>query len=70
MITAQNHLAYLETADLIRLAQQQPEVEYLFRHALVQDAAYESLLRKDRRQLTSIMETEGKLASSLTFPAS
>src|SRR5207247_795922 len=26
-------------------------IEYLFRHALVQDAAYESLLRQDRRRL-------------------
>src|SRR5690349_16913291 len=27
------------------------ELEYLFRHALVQDAAYNSLLRADRRRL-------------------
>src|SRR5207249_4355276 len=29
----------------------QPELEYLFRHALVQDAAYSSLLKQDRRSL-------------------
>jgi tetratricopeptide (TPR) repeat protein len=29
----------------------QAELEYLFRHALVQDAAYGSLLKQDRRQL-------------------
>ena len=31
--------------------QELPELEYLFRHALVQDAAYDSLLLADRRQL-------------------
>jgi serine phosphatase RsbU (regulator of sigma subunit)/tetratricopeptide (TPR) repeat protein len=36
---------------LIRLAQLQPELTYLFRHALVQDAAYASLLAEDRRRL-------------------
>ncbi|MBL8203281.1 MAG: tetratricopeptide repeat protein [Blastocatellia bacterium] len=41
----------LETSGLIRLAAVQPELEYLFRHALVQDAAYSSLLKNDRRQL-------------------
>src|SRR5207253_9447371 len=29
----------------------EPELEYLFRHALVQDAAYASLLKQDRRTL-------------------
>lgn len=41
----------LESAGLVRLAASQPEVEYLFRHALVQEAAYTSILRADRRQL-------------------
>ncbi len=41
----------LESAGLVRLAASQPEVEYLFRHALVQEAAYASILRVDRRQL-------------------
>jgi hypothetical protein len=36
---------------LIRLAQVVPERAYLFRHALVQDAAYGSLLRVDRKRL-------------------
>lgn len=44
-------LAYLESADLVRMAQGQPELEYLFRHAMVQDAAYSSLLRHNRRAL-------------------
>ena len=46
-----NQLNTLETAGLVRLASVQPELEYLFRHALVQDAAYASLLRLDRKQL-------------------
>ena len=33
-----DQLSTLEAADLIRQAQRQPELEYLFRHALVQDA--------------------------------
>ncbi|HLY28779.1 MAG TPA: AAA family ATPase, partial [Aggregatilineales bacterium] len=44
-------LSTLESASLIRLAQVEPDLEYLFRHALIQDAAYESLLKKDRQRL-------------------
>src|SRR5262249_49885931 len=44
-------LAQLESAGLIRLADELPELEYLFRHALVQEVAYESLLKADRRRL-------------------
>lgn len=44
-------LKKIESSGLIRLAQQDPEVEYIFRHALVQDATYESLLKVDRRVL-------------------
>ncbi len=44
-------LAALEASGLIRVAQLQPELEYLFRHALVQEAAYGSLVRSDRRVL-------------------
>lgn len=46
-----NQLNELEASGLIRLAQVQPELEYAFRHALVQDAAYSSLLKQDRRRL-------------------
>lgn len=45
------HLTQLESAGLIHLAQAMPEVEYLFRHALIQDAAYGVLLLNDRKQL-------------------
>lgn len=41
----------LENSGLIRRAQIEPELEYIFRHALVQDASYESLLKADRRIL-------------------
>lgn len=44
-------LTHLEYAGLIRLAQIRPEIEYLFRHALIQDAVYDSLLNKDRKRL-------------------
>jgi len=41
----------LEGSGLIDVAQMMPELEYLFRHALIQDAAYESMLKADRRIL-------------------
>src|SRR5438552_3942284 len=44
-------LGTLEASGLIQLAVLEPELEYLFRHALVQDAAYSSLLKQDRRTL-------------------
>ncbi|HEX9012503.1 MAG TPA: hypothetical protein VF813_03265, partial [Anaerolineaceae bacterium] len=51
-MTALNaHLTRLESAGLISLADAGPELEYLFRHALVQEAAYDSLLKSERRDL-------------------
>src|SRR4029434_10052431 len=44
-------LASLVSSDLIRLFQQVPDLAYVFRHALVQDAAYDSLLKTDRKRL-------------------
>jgi tetratricopeptide (TPR) repeat protein len=44
-------LAHLEAAGLIQLFAAQPELEYIFRHALVRDAAYGSLLHRQRRAL-------------------
>jgi tetratricopeptide (TPR) repeat protein len=41
----------LEARGLVRVASYRPELEYLFRHWLVQDAAYGSLLRQERRAL-------------------
>ena len=50
-------LDQLESAGLVRLAHEQPELEYLFRHNLVQDAAYSSLLRQDRKRLHLLIGT-------------
>ena len=50
-MSARGELSTLEASGLIQLASLQPELEYLFRHALVQEAAYASLLKQDRRAL-------------------
>jgi hypothetical protein len=50
-----SQLNLLEARGLILLAQIQPEVEYLFRHALVQEAAYHSLVKMDRRRLHRVV---------------
>ena len=50
-MTLIGQLNVLESSGLIRLAQMQPELEYLFQHALIQDAAYGSLVKHDRKRL-------------------
>lgn len=50
-MTLTARLTKIESSGLIRLAQADPDLEYIFRHALVQDATYESLLKADRRTL-------------------
>ena len=50
-MSARADLGTLEATGLIQVAALQPELEYLFRHALVQEAAYMSLLKQDRRAL-------------------
>ena len=50
-MTTRGELGTLEASGLIEIAALQPELEYLFRHALVQEAAYSSLLKQDRRTL-------------------
>lgn len=50
-MTADTQLDTLTAKGLVRLAAERPELEYLFRHALVQDAAYGSLLKQERREL-------------------
>jgi tetratricopeptide (TPR) repeat protein len=42
-----NHLSELESAGLVSLTQVSPDVEYLFKHTMVQEAAYASLLDED-----------------------
>jgi hypothetical protein len=44
-------LTTLEVAELIRRASIDQELAYLFRHAMVQEAAYGSLVRADRKRL-------------------
>ena len=57
-----SRLSSLESAGLVKLAALQPEVEYLFRHALIQDAAYVSLVKADRRALhRAVAETLERL---------
>ena len=48
-----NSLDQLTAADLIYRRGEPPDATYIFRHALVQDVAYESLLRSRRSQLHS-----------------
>ena len=43
------HLTDLEEFELIRQICRQPDLEYAFKHILVQDAAYHTLLREQRR---------------------
>ena len=50
-MTLKAQIQTLEATGLIQLAQDLPELEYLFRHIMVQDAAYGSLLLEDREQL-------------------
>ncbi len=43
----------LQRVDLIREAARVPELEYMFRHELIRDAAYSSILRRRRREFHS-----------------
>lgn len=46
-----DNLTRLEQSDLIRRAAQTPEWAYWFKHGLVQETAYDSLLKQDRKRL-------------------
>ncbi|HVH63476.1 MAG TPA: hypothetical protein VNA65_07740 [Candidatus Dormibacteraeota bacterium] len=50
-MSARADLGNLEASGLIQIATIEPELEYLFRHALIQEAAYATLLKQDRRTL-------------------
>jgi class 3 adenylate cyclase len=56
----------LESEQLIYRRGQPPEASYIFKHALIQDVAYDSLLRKDRESI------HGRIAETLEreFPSS
>jgi len=45
------HLTELQDLELIRERRRVPELEYIFKHALVQEATYGSILQDRRRQL-------------------
>ncbi|HEY2979787.1 MAG TPA: adenylate/guanylate cyclase domain-containing protein [Anaerolineales bacterium] len=47
----ESHIGRLEQARLVERAGQDGQPGYIFRHALVQDAAYDSMLLKQRREL-------------------
>jgi len=44
------HVSQLERADLVREKTRLPELEYMFKHSLTQEAAYESLLHERRKE--------------------
>jgi tetratricopeptide (TPR) repeat protein len=50
-----NALARLEQAELVFRSGEPPEAIYNFKHALVQDASYESLLKSRRQQLHGLI---------------
>jgi hypothetical protein len=41
----------LERLDLIRTRSLQPELEYIFKHALTQEVVYNGLLKKERQEI-------------------
>lgn len=45
----QGHLTELQRSELVREKQRLPELEYIFKHALTQEATYDSLLRERRK---------------------
>jgi tetratricopeptide (TPR) repeat protein len=59
------HLAALAEAELIQARGSPPKARYRFRHGLVQSAAYETLLKRHRRQLhAEVAEAiEGRFAA-------
>ena len=56
-----NHLSRLESWDLIRTRAREPDLEYIFKHSLTQEVAYNGLLKKERREIHErigqVMET-------------
>jgi class 3 adenylate cyclase/predicted ATPase len=48
-------LAALQRTELIRERARLPELEYIFKHVMVRDVAYESLLLRDRRTYHSLI---------------
>ena len=55
-------LAHLRESDIVQLVDTRSPVRYVFKHSLLRDAAYKSLLRSDRREIhakiASLLEEE------------
>ena len=51
MMNLAQDLRALEDSNLVRQITTQPELEYIFRHTLMQETAYNSLLRTERKDL-------------------
>jgi predicted ATPase/DNA-binding winged helix-turn-helix (wHTH) protein/class 3 adenylate cyclase len=60
--TLQHELTQLVEAELLQQRGRLPQAEYLFKHVLIQEAAYQSLLRRTRRQyhkrIAAVLETQ------------
>ena len=70
-IVIRSSLTRLEADNLIGLIQTDPELVYQFQHNLVQEAAYQSMIRQDRRILhravgETLQEIFGELPEELT----
>ena len=70
------HLGVLAYEELVRERDRDPELEYIFKHALTQEAAYELLLIRRRKELHRRVgevlehlypERQGELASALAY---
>lgn len=48
-VQIEQYLSGLERFDLIRILTEEPDLEYIFKHALIQDVVYNGLLIKDRQ---------------------
>lgn len=46
-----HHLNRLRELDLIRVASSHPDIEYFFKHALIHEAVYNGLLKKQRKSI-------------------
>src|SRR5262249_27160558 len=61
-LTLQRELGRLVEAELVYQRGQPPQATYTFKHALIQDAAYESLLKSTRQQyhqrIAQVLETQ------------
>ena len=47
----ESHIDVLKRFDLIRIKSFQPDLEYSFKHAIIQEVVYNSLLKKERQEI-------------------